>query len=439
MNTLDVNSVLLPLGASILIGALMGLEREKTRITSKGKSAVGIRTDMLIGLFGAIAALLGQTINFWVFILCLTSILILSISSYIHLSTKYGRVGVTTEISTILLFLFGAMTMSGYMQLALILAILTTLILSMRQRLHKAIYNINDRELYDTIKFALITFVILPLLPNQSFDHEVFNFLFPGQTPPPGFDSVNVLNPYNIWFLVVLVSGISFLGYILVKIFGKGRGIAFAGLLGGMYSSSATSLTLAEKSKSTPNIVTPYVAGIVLSCAISFIRTFIQIRVLNDEVFSLVLAPIGLMFLYLLIVGLLFMARSKKEPQESQVNKFETPFKVSQAMKLGGFIIGALIIGKIVLTYADLQWYTILASIMAFFAIDDPITISTATTAGKLISYIDAKNIIMMVIFLNMIQKIAVAYFFGNRKLVKPLVITFSGLLLVTLAGIFYF
>lgn len=436
---MDINGLIIPLGASILIGALMGLEREKTRIASKGISAVGIRTDILIGLFGAISALLGQTIGMWIFACCLIAMLILSISSYLYLSIKHDRVGVTTEISTILLFLYGAMTVSGYTQLALILAILTTLVLSMRQRLHKAIYNINDRELYDTIKFALITFVILPLLPNHSYDHEIFDFLFPNLTPPPGFDSINVLNPYNIWFLVVLVSGISFLGYILVKIFGKGHGIAFAGLLGGLYSSSATSLTLAEKSKENPKVVKPYVAGIVLACAISFIRTFIQIRVLSEETFTYILAPVGLMFLYLLIVGLLFMSRAKTNQKTTSVNKFETPFKISQALKLGGFIVAALVFGKIVLTYANIEWFMLLSGIMAFFAIDDPIIISTASSAGTLISFHNAKNIIMVVIFLNMIQKVAVAYFFGNRKLVKPLAITFAGLLLVTLAGIFYF
>ena len=435
---MNINSLIIPLGASILIGALMGLEREKTRITSKGLSAVGIRTDILIGLFGAISAMLGQAIGMWIFIVCLIAMLILTISSYIYLSVAHERVGVTTEISTILLFLYGAMTVIGYTQLALILAILTTLVLSMRQPLHRAIYNINDRELYDTIKFALITFVVLPLLPNHSYDHEIFNFLFPSLTPPPGFDSINVLNPYNIWFLVVLVSGISFLGYILVKIFGKGRGIAFAGLLGGLYSSSATSLTLAEKSKENPKIVKPYVAGIVLACAISFVRTFIQIRVLSEGTFTYILAPLGLMFLYMLIIGLIFMSRSKND-QKTTVNKFETPFKVGQAMKLGGFIVGALVIGKIILTYANVEWFMLLAGIMAFFAIDDPIIISTAASAGSLITFPNAKNIILIVIFLNMIQKVAVAYFFGNRKLVKPLAITFGGLLLVTLAGIFYF
>jgi uncharacterized membrane protein (DUF4010 family) len=423
---MDINSLIIPLGASILIGALMGLEREKTRITSKGLSAVGIRTDILIGLFGAISALLGQTVGMWIFACCLVAMLILSISSYIYLSIKHDRVGVTTEIATILLFLYGAMTVSGYTQLALILAILTTLVLSLRRPLHNAIYNINDRELYDTLKFALITFVILPLLPNHSYDHEIFNFLFPNQTPPPGFDSINVLNPYNIWFLVVLVSGISFLGYILVKVFGKGRGIAFAGLLGGLYSSSATSLTLAEKSKENPKVIKPYIAGIVLACAASFIRTFIQIRVLSEETFVRILSPIGLMFLYMLIVGLLFMSRSKNNSKTAPINKFETPFKVSQAIKL-------------VLTYTNVEWFMLLSGMLAFFAIDDPIIISTAASAGTLISFDNAKNIIMMVIFLNMIQKVAVAYLFGNRKLVKPLAITFAGLLLVTLAGIFYF
>jgi uncharacterized membrane protein (DUF4010 family) len=435
---MDLTTVILPLGVSILIGALIGLEREKTKQTSKGISAVGIRTDILICMFGAVSAFLGQKFSPVLFIVCLSAMLILTISSYIYLSVKIGRIGVTTEISTILVFLYGAMSMAGYMQLAVILAIVTTLVLSVKKVLHKAVYNINDRELFDTIKFAIIAFIILPFLPNKNFDLQIFQSIFPGQMPPDAFNQVNVLNPYNIWFLVVLVSGISFLGYILVKIFGKNRGIAFSGLLGGLYSSTATSLTLAHKSKEMPATRSPFIAGITLACGISFIRTYLVIRALNGELFAKTIVPVSLMFIYLMAVGLYLMFRSKKE-KTTNTSTFETPFKLKSAIKLGAFIVGTMAAAKILLTYTSVSLYYLVASAMAFFAIDDPIIISTSASAGTLINFADARNIILLVLYLNMAQKVATMYFFGNRKLVKPLAAIFSGLALVTIFGLVYF
>jgi uncharacterized membrane protein (DUF4010 family) len=438
-NKMDPINTLLPLGACIMIGALIGLEREKTKQLTKGVSAIGIRTDILICLFGGVASFLGQNINPIIFIICLAAMLILTISSYIYLSIRRGRIGITTEISTILVFLYGAMAMAGYTQLAVVMAIITMVILSVRTVLHKAVYHINNRELFDTIKFAIIAFIVLPFLPNVSYDKAIFNFLFPGVQPPAAFNQINVINPNQIWFLVVLVSGISFLGYILVKLIGKKRGIGFSGLLGGLYSSTATSLALSHKSKEMPKAKAPILAGIILACAISFLRTFIEIRALNAELFSRTLIPVTMMFAYMLIIGLYYMFSHKDEPLEHHSDKLQTPFNLKRAIILGAYIVGALIMAKIALSYADINLYYIISSALAFFAIDDPVVISTSASAGTLMSYEHAKNIVIIVVYLNMVQKTALMYFFGNRKLVKPLAIIFGGLLLVSLAGLVYF
>ncbi|MFA5829564.1 MAG: MgtC/SapB family protein [Candidatus Gracilibacteria bacterium] len=435
---MDFTTIALPLLTSIAVGALIGLEREKNKQNNKGISSIGIRTDILISLFGAIAALLGKTISPILFLICLGALLLLTIASYIYISIKFNKVGFTTEISTILVFLLGAMAMSGYAQLALILAIIITLVLSLREILHKAIYNISYLELYDTIKFAIIAFIILPFLPNQNFDDQLFKMIWPNLQIPTNFNQVQILNPYNIWFLVVLVSGISFLGYILSKVIGKTKGISISGLIGGLYSSTATSLSLARKSRQYPSITTPFVTGIVLACGISFIRTFIELRALNEELFMRTLVPISLMFAYLMIVGLFLLFRQKPDKITHTAN-FKTPFELTEALKLGGLIVGALLIAKILLTFLGLEYYYIIAGAMALFAIDDPITISTAAHAGKLIDMTNAKNIILMVLFLNMVQKVIMIHFIGNKKLTRQMVIIYGGLFLVSLAGFLYF
>ncbi len=434
---IEASDALIPLGASLAIGALIGLEREKNKQNALGINAVGIRTDILICLFGAAAAFLGINVNPWIFILSLLALSAIVLASYIYLSRKHGRIGITTEISTILVFLTGAIAMAGYVQVAVVIGILVTFILSIRKIIHEAVSNINHAEIFDTVKFAIIAFIILPILPNRSYDDQVFGYFFPNAQQATALHNIEILNPYNIWFLVVLVSGVSFLGYILVKYIGRNKGITFSGLVGGLYSSTATSLTLAAKSKELPKTRLPFLAGITLACGISFLRTFIEVRAMNEELFFRIFLPVSLMFAYLMIVGLFLFIRSKHEKIDHKEN-FETPFKLKQAVKLGLFIVSTLVITKIVLSLAGINLYYVLASLMALFAVDDPVIISTAASAGKLLTMEQSKNLILTVNFLNMVQKIGTVYFFGNKKLAKPLAFIFGGLLLVTLACIIY-
>jgi len=188
-----------------------------------------------------------------------------------------------------------------------------------------------------------------------------------------------------------------------------------------------------------PKTQLPFIAGITLACGISFLRTFIEIRALNEQLFSRILLPVGVMFIYMMITGLIYYLKSKNEKIDPANNNFETPFKLKQALKLGLFIISTLIAAKVVLSLAGVNLYYTLAALMAFFAIDDPVVISTSTSAGKLMTIDQAKNLILIVTYLNMAQKVATVYFFGNKKLAKPLAAIFGGLLLVTLACILYF
>ena len=434
---MEITQSLSPILASILIGALIGLEREKTKIESHGISPVGVRTDILVCLFGAIAALFGQ-INIWIFFTCLTALLVLTISGYIYMSITHGRVGITTEISTILVFLFGAMCAWGFIQLAGVLAILTALILSVREYLHNAVAKISQYELSDTIKFAVIAFIILPFLPNKSYDAYVLSFLPKITNNYQLLSQINILNPYNIWLLIVIISGISFVGYIMVKVLGKNKGISFSGLVGGLYSSTATTITLSEKSKDTPNIKTPYIAAIALACGISLFKNFIIVKTLNDELFIKCFATLALMFSYLLLAGFYLTYKSRKDKIEHHNNHLETPFSLKKAIKLGTYITLALLFSEIILAYFSTKFYYVVAGIASFFASDDGIIISASSSSGKLLTLEAARTVVIMASFLNMAQKVFYMHFFGNKKLVKPLAIIILGLLLVTLFGLVY-
>ncbi len=439
---MELTRLIFPFAASLLIGALIGIDRERKKQEEKNLSAIGIRTSILITLFGTTAGYLGVNYDPWIFYFSLLAMLILTVSSHISLIIRHNRIGITTEITTILLFLYGAMCSYGLIQLAVILAIINALILSLKVYLHTTIANISDQELYDTIKFAIIAFIILPFLPDKNFDQQIFGPFLP-DIASGHINGVDIINPYKIWLLIVFVSGISFLGYILIKVLGKKVGISLMGLFGGFYSSTATSLALSDKSKKTKHNLTPYLAGIVLALSTSFIKMFIFIRTLNEELFNRILLPMGIMFLYLLIIGFFLMMKkesrsNKNKIKDKSAKNIETPFQLKKAIQLGAFILGALVIAKISLAYAGIELYYIVATLCALFAVDDPIIVSTSTVAGSLMDFENAKNIILLVSFLNTSQKAAIAYFFGNRKLVKPLLFIFGGLLLVTVLGFLY-
>ncbi|MBD3328616.1 DUF4010 domain-containing protein [Candidatus Peregrinibacteria bacterium] len=429
---------IIPFAISILIGALIGVERERKKQIDKEKSELGIRTSILVSLFGTIATYLAVNLNAYIFLISFSALTILTIISHYYLTINHKAIGLTNEITLLLIFVYGSLCAINHIQLAIALGIITTLILSTKDTLHEFAKTLQTKELYNALLFGIIAFIILPLLPNQNFDTQIVGYFIPQDLLPETFNAVEVLNPFLIWMLVVVISGISFIGYILIKLFGQRLGLSLSGMLGGLYSSTATSLYLSQRSKELSHAKKPILAGIFLASSISFIKTFIFVKALNEELFLRILPTLFLMFIYLLGVGLfLYFGKETKKIQKTKTN-FKSPFNLLNALKIAGFIVMALIFAKVALTLGGPNLYYGIATISAFFAVDDPIVISTATTAGSLLSFFDAKLIIVLVTFLNMIQKGFIMYFFGNKKFVKPMILIYLGLLLVTLSGIVY-
>jgi len=151
------------------------------------------------------------------------------------------------------------------------------LILALKPGLHDLARRMSPQDLRATLEFALITAVILPLLPNR------------------GFGPFGVLNPFQIWLLVVFVSGIGFLGYVLMKVFGAHRGIGMTGLLGGLVSSTATTISLASRSKVTEALSRVLLLGILLASSMMYPRVMVEVAVVNPALLGKVALPLGMM------------------------------------------------------------------------------------------------------------------------------------------------
>ena len=215
------------LGVALAIGLLIGLERGwEYRSLPEGGRVAGIRTFGLVSVFGAIAVQLGGPYHELFLSASILAIAILMGVGYWRETIRSEDVSITTSIAALLTFGFGAMAGTGHLTIASSAAVVITLILGFRLELHSMVAHIEREELFATLRLLLISVVMLPILPNRAMGPW------------------SALNPYQIWWMVVLIAAISYVGYFAIKFLGERRGVIVTGLFGGMTSSTAVALTL---------------------------------------------------------------------------------------------------------------------------------------------------------------------------------------------------
>lgn len=219
------------LGVALAIGLLIGVERGwKEREVEEGERVAGVRTYGLIGLLGGGVALLSNHIGSLVMGFAFLGLAgALTMSHIVNMPSEEDA-GITSLVAAFIVFVFGAMAAMGEVVIAAGSAVVATLLLTYKPLLHRWVSALETEELRAGIKLLLISVVLLPILPNQGYG--------PWQT----------LNPYMIWWMVVLIATISFVGYFAIKIGGAHRGIVFTGLFGGLASSTALTLHFSRSS-----------------------------------------------------------------------------------------------------------------------------------------------------------------------------------------------
>src|SRR6266508_2819624 len=239
-------------------GTRMAGERSAT----EGERVAGIRTFGLLGLLGGLWALFAQELGTILLGFSFLAIALVMIVAHV-LDVRADRdVGITTVIAALLTFALGAIAVQGHEAVAAASAVITAVILSLKSFLHGWLKKLEETELFAALKLLLISVVILPWLPDR------------------GYGPWNALNPHDIWLFVVLIAGISFAGYFAMKLAGSTRSIIVTGLLGGMVSSTAVTLTFARLA-GRGNIRPLLCAGILLAAAVMFPRILLEVAVIN--------------------------------------------------------------------------------------------------------------------------------------------------------------
>lgn len=347
-------------GVSLIIGFLIGLQREFASEKSETELALGIRTFTLLGFLGCGAAFISDLLNsVWPFVSIVFILgIFLAVNFYVEASQSHA--GLTTEVSALITVIIGAAAYWQYLAFAIAMGVTVTVLLSTKIQLHRFVERITRTDVFATLKFAVITAIVLPILPNQNFG------------PPP----FTIFNPFKIWLLVVFISGISFVGYILIKIIGARKGIGVTGFLGGLASSTAVTLSFTQRSKTNSELSKSFALAIVVAWTVMFARVIIEVSVVNPKLLPVVWIPMAAAIGVGLIYSV-FLYRLQQPDHEKEELTFSNPFELGPAIQFGLLFAIILFVSKLAQEYlGDTGLY--LSSIASGLADVDAITLSVA-------------------------------------------------------------
>lgn len=410
----------LRLGTALAVGLMVGLQREFAHRHEQNARAglfAGARTFTLISLLGATSGLAADLLQApFVVLLTLAAIgALLTVAHYI--GAQRGDIGLTTEMAGLLTFLIGLLCYLDRLVLAAALGVGLTWLLTLKPQTRLLAERISREDVYATLKFGLITVVLLPLLPDRSYG------------PPP----LDVLIPRQIWLMVVFISAISFLGYLLTQILGARRGLGLTGLLGGLASSTALTLSMARRSHEWLHLAPTIAAAILLAWAAMVVRLALILAVLAPFLLQATALPLGASLLLGATYGA-FLYQRRLSPLAHPEAPLKNPFELTPAFIFG--LLYALILLLANTTQLYLGASGLYASSLIGGAVDsDAVVLSVAQLSRAetgLPLNIAARAIILATIA-NAAVKAGMVWTLGAPPLRRPILV---GLLAYTLPAV---
>ncbi|SEA23141.1 Uncharacterized membrane protein, DUF4010 family [Thiothrix caldifontis] len=318
------------LAIALGIGLLIGVERGwQQRDASEGKRVAGVRTYGLLGLLGGCTALLGTQLGTVAIGLIFVGVaLALALTYGVNLRENQGKdVSITSLVAGLLVFVFGLLAVGGREEEAVAAGVVTMALLAYKPQLHRWVQALEESELRAVTKLLLMSAVILPILPHQ------------------GFGPWQALNPYELWWMVVLIAAISFMGYFALKLGGARKGALLTGLLGGLVSSTALTLSFSRLAKQEVALVPVLATGILLACGTMFPRMLLVASLINSLIFDLLWLPVVLMAVLTYVPALLYWFTGKGQQAEPRVH-LSNPLELRTAFLFGVLLAAIMLLGK---------------------------------------------------------------------------------------------
>lgn len=413
LDIIPVPEIYLQLFLSLALGFLVGLQREWA-----DTALAGVRTFSIVALLGTISAVISDTAGYWFLGLVFFSLLGLAmLKSYqqqrLHPEKEKSLV---TEVSLVGVFLVGVLVRLETPMLAAAIACVMAAILHVKIELHAMATRLTKEELRSIMQFLIISVVILPLIPNKTYG--------------PG----GAVNLHNIWLMVVLIQGLGLVGYILNKFAGKRVGVLGGGLLGGLISSTATTLSygrIAVKEE-WPNF---HALVLLIAWTTLYGRVFLEARVLTSKID--LLWPLVILLVASILVIIFFFRRQKKEKKIFDIKAQPIDFKTAVSFAL----IYSLILFAVAYFKENAKDEALW--IIAFVAglIDmDAITLSTARLVDRgVLEASVGEGHIFLALFANTLFKGFLPLFLGAKNLFKMILAPWLLMLLGQGIAVLYF
>jgi uncharacterized membrane protein (DUF4010 family) len=390
METVDIFKAI---GMSLGLGLLVGLQREHA-----ASLLAGIRTFALVTLLGTVMALLSEPYGGWLVAvggLCVAALLF--VGNLAKMRREHAEPGLTTEVAALLMYGVGAYLVLGAASVAVILGGIVAVLLQFKQPMHSFVSRMGTDDLRVIMQFVLLALVILPVLPDEHWG-------------PFG-----AFNPYETWLMVVLIVGISLAGYIIYKFFDQDVGTVLAGMLGGLVSSTATTVSYARRTRQEPRQYGTAALIIAIASAVAIGRVVVEVVAVAPPIVRHVTPPLVAMFAWMAALSLVAYRFGERNSADATPPKNPAELRTALAF--------AALYAAIKFAVTAVRHYFGDAALFAVAGISgltdlDAITLSTAklVEGGTLDSDLGWRLILAAAVS-NLAFKAAIALAIGDRRL----------------------
>lgn len=409
-------SLLGPLAVALALGLLVGLQREWAV-----DEVAGIRTFALITLLGALAGLLAEPYGGWTVAAgALAVVTLIAVANLVRLRRDETLdTGITTEVAAVLMYGVGALVASGETTASVVLAGAVAVLLHWKKPLHRWVQRMGQDDVNAVIRLVLIALVILPVLPNRSFG-------------PYG-----VLNPFEIWLMVVLIVGLSLLGYVAFVLFGSRGGAVASGLLGGLISSTATTVSYARRSTAEPDRSPAAAVVVMLASVVVFGRVLVEMGIVAPGRMGELAPPIVVMMVFMAMVAGVLVLRTG-DGREREVRDRQPPSDLTAAVVFGALYAAVLLAVALARTHLGEGALYAVAAVSGLTDVD-AITLSTARLVDS--GGLEADRgwrLILVGSLSNLVFKAGLVAVLGHRRL-RGRILTAFGVSFVAGVGLLVF
>ncbi len=400
---------------SLAIGLLIGLERERNP-----SAKAGLRTFALVAVFGTLVALLaGKSGEPWLLIAGLLAVAGMIVAAYINTPSEENDPGTTTVIALLLCYGLGAMIWYGLSKLAVMLAIGITALLYFKPELRGFTQRLTRRDLVAVLQFSVLTFIVLPILPDQSYG-------------PYG-----AFNPYQAWLMVVLISGISLAGYAALHAVGTRYGAPLLGFFGGLVSSTATTMVYARHGKANQAMTQLAAAVIVIASVVVLLRLLVVCSVVAYGTLPGLL-PVFAGGLLAGVAVSIYVWHKTTKVTELYIPETPNPAELHSAIGFGLLYVVVLLGSAWMSDLAGSRGLYVVALVSGLTDVD-AITLSSLRlfNLGQLNEH-QTVTAITIAFLSNVAFKFGMVVFIGDRVLARQVAIGFGAIALGVLFGLLF-